>query len=121
MRRPSDRSVRYRAVLAVAALYGLWLQAFLVSLQPLPLLPSAGEVICATHDTPAGEDRTACPQHHCCLAAHAAQPLLGPVPEFVRIAAPWRRATAQVWRVAERPPVRGPPNRAATPRGPPAA
>jgi hypothetical protein len=105
----------------VAALYGLLLQAFLVSLQPLPAFAAGEGVICAAHDGAPAEDRTACPQQLCCLAAHLAQPLIAPVAAPFALATPWRRTTAPAWRMADRPPVRGPPNRAASPRGPPAA
>lgn len=121
MRRSSDRTARSRAVLVVAALYGLLLQAFLVTLQPLPLTPSGDGIICAAHDGAPSDDGTPCAQQLCCLAAHLAQPVIGPVPEAASVIVPWRRATAQVWRTADRPPVRGPPNRAVSPRGPPAA
>ena len=121
MRSAWPRTARCRAVITVAALYGLLLQLFLVSLQPIP--PSFGPdgVICAAHDgTPANED-TACPQHLCCLAAHLAQPHVLPAPVSVALAVPYREAVAPVWRPAERPPVRGPPNFAVSSRGPPAA
>jgi hypothetical protein len=121
MRRPSDRTARSRAVLVVAALYGLLLQAFLVTLQPVaPVFPGQG-VICAAHDGAPTDDGVPCPQQLCCLAAHLAQPLVGPVPKTVSVTVPTRPPAVQVWRMAERPPVRGPPNRATSPRGPPAA
>ncbi|GJE37473.1 hypothetical protein [Methylobacterium persicinum] len=120
MRRPSDRSARCRAVLAVAALYGLLLQVFLVSLHPGAPLPGGG-VICAAHDGVPADDGTPCPQQLCCLSAHLAQPLAAPVPDTVAVAVPWRRAVAEVWRPAETPPARGPPDRAVSSRGPPAA
>ncbi|MCJ2014807.1 hypothetical protein [Methylobacterium sp. J-076] len=104
----------------MAALYALLLQVFLVSLQPPVSLPGDG-VICAAHDGAPADDGTPCPQQLCCLAAHLAQPLAAPVPAPVAVAVPWRRAVAQVWRPAERPPVRGPPDRGAvSSRGPPA-
>ncbi len=121
MRRPSDRTARSRAVLVVAALYGLLLQAFLVTLQPLPVVPTGDGIICAAHDGAPADDGTPCPQQLCCLAAHLAQPVIGPVPEASSVTVPWRRSTAPAWRMAERPPVRGPPNRAVSPRGPPTA
>lgn len=121
MRRPSDRSARCRAVVTVAALYGLLLQVFLISLQPVPPAFGADGVICAAHDGAPADGGTPCPQQLCCLAAHLAQPLAAPVPDMVAVAVPRRRAVAQVWRIAERPPVRGPPNRAVSSRGPPAA
>jgi hypothetical protein len=121
MRRPSDRSARCRAVLAVAALYGLLLQVFLVSLQPLPLAPGGG-IICAAHEDGTQGDRDGtCPQHLCCLAAHVAQPLVPPVPASISVAAPLPRVLAPIRPVADLPPVRGPPNRAVSSRGPPSA
>ena len=121
MRRPPDRTARCRAALVVAALYGLLLQVFLVSLQPLPAFASTDGVICAAHDGAPADDRAACPQQLCCLAVHLGQPLLAPAPAAVALVTPRRRITATDWRMADRPPVRGPPNRAAPPRGPPAA
>lgn len=121
MRRPPDRSAHRRAVLVVAALYGLLLQVFLVSLQPVALLPSGDGVICAAHDGVPADDGTPCPQQLCCLAAHLAQPVAAPLPAAAAVPVPWRRAVAQVWRPADRPPARGPPDRAVSSRGPPAA
>lgn len=121
MRRPSDRSARCRAVITVAALYGLLLQVFLVSIQPVPPAFGADGVICAAHDGAPADEGTPCPQQLCCLAAHLAQPLAAPVPQAIALVVPPRREVAQVRRVAERPPVRGPPNRAVSSRGPPAA
>ena len=121
MRRPTDRSARCRAVITLAALYGLLLQVFLVSIQPVPQHLSADEVICAAHEGVPADKGTPCPQQLCCLRVHHAQPLAVPVPSAVAVIVPPRLAMARVWHVAERPPVRGPPNRAVSSRGPPAA
>ena len=92
-----------------------------VHLTALTAAFGADGVICAAHDGAPADEGTPCPQHLCCLAAHIAQPLAAPVPPAVAMVVPFRREVAQVWRVAERPPVRGPPNRAVSSRGPPAA
>lgn len=121
MRECLPRTVQGRAVIAVIALYALFLQAFLGGLVPLPSIPVGG-VICAEHDgsTVPSDHGPACQHHTCCTAVQAAQLLQPLLSAFATVAwAPTRVASAQ-WRDAGTVRARAPPDQSVSPRGPPA-
>ena len=121
MCRRSTGSATRRAVIAVAALYALLLQAFLGALAPTPAGLDGLSVLCAEHpDGSAPADRAHCRAHACCLptqAPHLALPASA-------AATPIRPRYVAV--VATRPPESPPPPRAPphilpAPRAPPGA
>ncbi|MFF9550786.1 hypothetical protein [Methylobacterium fujisawaense] len=107
----------------MAALYGLVLQAFLATLLPVATRAREAGVICAAQDGGGvpSDHGTSCPEHLCCLAVHLGQPLAAPVPVSASLATLWRLVIVQVWRPVEVRSARGPPDRAVSSRGPPAA
>ncbi|MGU3539163.1 hypothetical protein [Methylobacterium sp. A54F] len=104
------------------ALYALLLQVFLQGpLAALSVLPAPGAVICAEHDggAPPAHQGLACGHHACCTPAAAAG-LLHPLPAAsAPVAWPAPRVAAVAWRSADARGARAPPDRSASPRGPP--
>ena len=124
MRRGPPGSVRHGAVIAVAALYALLLQAFLGALQPLPALGTVEGVLCAEHQQRApADDGQTCARHDCCLPArHAELPAFLPAPSAVaQIPAPPSDTARPLRPVREARGPRAPPDPAIGPRGPPSA
>ncbi|ACL60145.1 hypothetical protein [Methylobacterium nodulans] len=116
--RQHQRRSRLRAAVAMLALYGLVLQAFLTGLNSVPAASAAG-VICAAHES-GRESPGPHPGHVCCIAA-----CLGPIapclPPGGQAAWPSRRVIAVAWQPASEAPARGPPPRPSSARGPPLA
>jgi hypothetical protein len=119
-RRDGDPVAPLRAAIAVLALYAFVLQAFLGGLMPIP---AAADGLCAQHA--ASDSLPAKPLAHghgdCCAAAqatgaalpHRAAPAaLGWPPEVREAPADW---------IVGRLGPRAPPDRSASPRGPPSA
>ncbi|KMO34476.1 hypothetical protein ACQVP2_21365 [Methylobacterium aquaticum] len=121
---PKERTSRLacRAVIAVAALYALVLQAFLagalVTVQPgLPHIlcaPEAGAAPDAPAGTPAGHSHL-----DCCTAAHGAGVVTAPLPDSTLVAWPIRRSVGVTWRPEVPAPARAPPGVSASARAPP--
>ncbi|TGE02710.1 hypothetical protein EU555_00745 [Methylobacterium nonmethylotrophicum] len=112
------RTARWRAAAAVLSLYGLLLQAFLVGLNPAPVMAGAG-IICQSHQD-AGTGSGAPAHGHACCTVACPGPLAPPEP----VAGPgWppRAAIGLSWRIDAAAPPRGPPSRPSSARGPPAA
>ncbi|GEP09932.1 hypothetical protein [Methylobacterium gnaphalii] len=109
----------------MAALYALFLQAFLTTLQPLAPLADPTGIICAEHDTASGQPgdhSLPCHQHACCLPMaathHPFAALHAPAPPE---AWPSREAVRVAWHPSDASAPRAPPDPAVGPRGPPAA
>jgi len=109
-----------RAAIAVAALYALLVQAFLVALHPIaPPIGIVG-VICAEYGgSPPADEGTPCQQHACCVPAPVAQPTAELVPTAVEAALPVRLSSVLIWRVTAALGPRAPPDPAVSSRGPP--
>ncbi len=116
-------TARWRALVAVLALYGLVLQAFLAGLAPgpvaatVPAASSAG-ILCQTHQAPAGSEPLA-RAHACCTLACPA-PLPPPAPATGE-AWPPRSAIVLSWSLSGTAPAHASPARPASARGPPVA
>jgi hypothetical protein len=108
---------RLRALAGVLALYGVLLQAFLTGLSPVPAI-AAGPVLCAAQGP--GPGAPVAHNCHACCAVACSGLSTPPVPAAAP-AWPLRPTQAVVWRAGFAPLSRGPPARAATARGPPAA
>jgi hypothetical protein len=121
MCRRSTSSATRRAVIAVAALYALLLQAFLGALAPMPTGLDGLAALCGEHaDGRAPVDTATCRAHACCLPAQAPQ-LAVPPPVAAAPVRP-RRVAETVVRPPERAALpRAPPEIRPQPRGPPAS
>ncbi len=113
-------SATRRAVIAVAALYALLLQAFLGALAPVPAGLDGVSVLCAEHAEGAPADKAPCRAHACCLPAQIPQLAVPPPVAAVPI------RPRRVVEAAVRPPARAalpraPPEIPPEPRGPPAS
>lgn len=113
-----------RAVIAVAALYALALQALFGGLIGLRMLDPA-HILCL-QESGTGQDETgkAPPLHHhlaCCTAAHAAPALDVPVLASAAIAWPFRTIARTAWRPEIVAAPRAPPGISAGARAPPVA
>nr|WP_187371451.1 hypothetical protein [Methylobacterium oryzihabitans] len=113
-----------RAVIAVAALYALALQAVLAGAL-VTIQPELAHVICAPDagSSPDGSDKAPPVHSHltCCTAAHSPQALTPPVLACVTLAWPRRDGVRVSWRpdIVARP--RAPPGVVASARAPPVA
>ena len=121
MNRQGGEMRRGRAAIAIAALYALVLQAFLLGMLPVPGAEAHGFAeLCAPLQDASGK-----PAKHdakgCCTVACA--PLALPLPQQDAAFAAWpsRASVRVVFDVAAPPPARGPPIHAHSPRGPPQA
>lgn len=109
-----------RATIAVVALYGLLLQAFLTGFLPMGGAQTHGfaELCAPAQDSgaPAKHDKAGCCTAACISAA-------APPPEQIATALSWplRKAQGFAFREAAQPPARGPPLDDHPPRGPPTA
>ena len=118
--------VKRRALVAVVALYGLLLQAFLAGFAPVPAFATAGHAeICAPiadTDEAAGHPVGGA-RHECCLAACAAAATALPALDAASIAVDWpERASTRIARFGrDVPQATGPPRSALHARGPPSA
>ncbi|TDR93689.1 hypothetical protein [Enterovirga rhinocerotis] len=110
-----------RATIAVIALYGLVLQAFLTGFVPIGGADAHGFAELCAPVQDAGESPAKQPHQACCTLA--CSPLAAPVPEASAAPAAWshRQAVAVSFPASAPPPARGPPVHAHAPRGPPAA
>ena len=109
-----------RAIIGVIALYALCLQVFLGALAPRPL-DLSDSAICAEHGGAGApvDDALPCQQHACCAAMQAAE-LPGPVLSvFAVVVWPTPTRASFSWDAVAQSGVRAPPDRSASPRGPP--
>ncbi|WP_018043366.1 hypothetical protein [Methylobacterium sp. 88A] len=120
MRKLSPGTAGLRAIIAMIALYGLCLQAFLVTMTP-PAQAGWESALCG-HDA-AGDPADASPAcaHACCTAAHAGPQAPGQDTAFATVV--WQARPAPL---APRPDVavpaaRAPPDQSIGSRGPPSA
>ncbi len=122
MRRPSWSVCR--AVIAVAALYAVALQALFGGLIGLRMLDPAHTLCLQESDTGQNETGQTPPLHHhlsCCTAAQIAPALDVPVLASAAIAWPARAVARTVWRPEIVAAPRAPPGISAGPRAPPVA
>ncbi|MFE1597745.1 hypothetical protein [Methylobacterium sp. ID0610] len=120
MRALSLRWPILRAVIAVAALYALALQAVAGGALAIATA-SPAHVLCAPTDAPGGPE-TPHPVHlSCCTAAHALDGAIPPLPASTLVAWPRRPALALAWRPERAALPRAPPRTEASPRAPPVA
>ncbi len=120
MRRASPQRSIGRATIAVVALYALCLQALFGALAPVPAVAASGAVICQ-HDAGDGSPRTGT---HCALACCvAAHHVALAVPVLLAFGFAWDgpRPPEHAPPAADEIPARAPPDRIASPRGPPQA
>ena len=112
-----------RAVIALVALYGLFLQAFLSGMLPAPGVHGPdGISICAPADAAGPEERGGKPaRHDCCIAACPGPVAAPPDPGATAAAWPPRSAVRVSWTPADTILSTGPPVHAASARGPPSA
>ncbi|MGF3027855.1 hypothetical protein ACQVP2_34315 [Methylobacterium aquaticum] len=113
----------YRAVITLAALYALALQAILGGLVPTSLLGS-DHVICAPNAGTGDGPFKPGPAHShlpCCTFAHGHEATSPPLPVVVAIVWPTRRAASVMWRPEIVAAPRAPPGISASARAPPAA
>lgn len=109
-----------RAVIAVAVLYALCLQALLGSVAPSSQV-SFNKIICAEHaGTDAPADKGLPCRHTCCTLVHA---VVAPAPVLAFVAMRWSPGDAVplAWRAGEPRAARAPPDQSVSPRGPPTA
>ncbi|MCE4226725.1 hypothetical protein HCU64_23565 [Methylobacterium sp. C25] len=109
----------------MAALYALFLQAFLGALQPVASLADPASVICAEQgpaNGPSDDHSVPCRQHDCCLPMAASHTPLVPAPSVaIAVAWPSREAVRLAWQPSDAVMPRAPPDPTTNPRGPPAA
>jgi hypothetical protein len=118
------RWVVCRAVIAVAALYALALQAVLGGATPIGITGPAG-VLCLQHVGAADDGQSKVPADHahqtCCIAAHVAPSVVAPVIASATIVWPERRTERVDWRPEVVTAARAPPGVSAGARAPPVA
>jgi hypothetical protein len=121
-RRPRDGrpTPPLRAVIAVLALYAFVLQAFLGGLMPIP---AAADGLCAQHTVTDAAPGKPLPHHHgdCCTAAQAAGSALPARTVHTPVAWTTEQGDSPAYRSIDRHCPRAPPDRSASPRGPPSA
>lgn len=121
---PGERTRRTacRAVIAIAALYALALQALLASAL-VTVQPGVPHILCAPDTGSSAGDPARAPDGHshldCCTAAHGAGVSVLHVPDSTVITWPVRQIVGVSWRpeVTARP--RAPPGVSASARAPP--
>jgi hypothetical protein len=120
MRKLSPGTAGLRAIIAMIALYGLCLQAFLVTMTP-PAQAGWESALCG-HDA-AGDPADASPAcaHACCTAAHAGPQAPGQDTAFETVV--WQARPAPLAPRADVvvPGARAPPDQSIGSRGPPSA
>jgi hypothetical protein len=118
--RDSHPAALLRAGIAVLVLYAFVLQAFLGGLMPLP---ASADGLCAQHAaSDSAPDRPAQKAHGtCCTAAHASGAALPPRPDQAAITWPAMSDARAAGGTLARHRPRAPPDRSASPRGPPSA
>lgn len=120
-RRPrGERVAPLRAAIAVLSLYAFLVQAFLGGLMPMP---AAADGLCAQHPGSDSAPGSTLPQGHgdCCTAAQLGGTALPPQPAYTAIAWTFRVSDQSIYATVDGPRPRGPPDRSASPRGPPSA
>lgn len=111
-----------RAVIAVAALYALALQAVLGGMVGVRSMDPAHSLCLQDAEASQGPAKPAPPVHGhlaCCTAAHVVAPLDAPIPAAAAIVWPRRRAAVTVWRPEIVATPRAPPGISASARAPP--
>ncbi|MBE7246732.1 MAG: hypothetical protein INR63_17460 [Actinomycetospora chiangmaiensis] len=120
-RRPLGvRAAPLRAVIAVLSLYAFVLQAFFGGLMPMS---AAADGLCAQHTASDSAPGKTLPQGHgdCCTAVQLGGTALPPRPGFTAITWDARASDRPLYATVDGPSPRGPPDRSASPRGPPSA